>query len=45
MPKVGGKSFAYTKAGQKAAKAYARAKGKKVTQAKPYSKPKKRGKR
>lgn len=43
MPNVGGRKFAYTKSGQKAAKAYAKAKGKKVTQSKSYAK--KRGKR
>ena len=30
MPKVGKKKFAYTKAGKKIAKAYAKKKGKKV---------------
>ena len=34
MPKVGKKHFAYTKAGRKAAKAYAKKKGKKVTRKK-----------
>lgn len=31
MPKVGNKMFAYTKAGQKKAKAYAKKTGKKMT--------------
>jgi len=31
MPKVGNKSFAYTKAGEKKAKAYAKKSGKKMT--------------
>ena len=31
MPKVGNKHFAYTKAGKKAAKSYAKKTGKKVT--------------
>jgi hypothetical protein len=31
MPKVGMKKFAYTKAGKKKAKAYAKKKGKKVS--------------
>ena len=31
MPKVGKKSFAYSKAGKKAAKSYAKKTGKKVT--------------
>ncbi len=34
MPKVGGKHFAYSKAGKKAAKRYAKKTGKKVTKAK-----------
>ena len=37
MPKVGGKNFAYSKAGQKAAKTYAKKTGRKVTKAKPKS--------
>lgn len=40
MPKVGGKHFPYTKAGQAAARAYAKKTGKKVTAKKP--KPKKK---
>ena len=34
MPKVGNKHFAYTKAGKKAAKSYAKKTGKKVTDSK-----------
>lgn len=34
MPKVGGKKFAYTKAGKSAAKKYAKRTGKKITKAK-----------
>ena len=34
MPKVGGKHFAYTAAGKKKAKAYAKKTGKKMTNAK-----------
>ena len=34
MPKVGKKSFAYTKGGKKAAKSYAKKTGKKVTDSK-----------
>ena len=39
MPKVGGKTFSYDKAGRKAAKAYAKSTGKTVSQ---KSKPKKK---
>lgn len=35
MPKVGGKHFAYTKAGKKKAAAHAKKTGKKITRAKP----------
>jgi len=35
MPKVGNRHFSYTKAGQKAAKKYAKITGKKVTKRKP----------
>lgn len=35
MPKVGSKRFPYTSAGEKAAKSYAKATGKKMTVAKP----------
>jgi hypothetical protein len=34
MPKVGGKSFGYSKAGKAAAKKYAKRTGKKITKAK-----------
>ena len=34
MPKVGGKSFSYSKAGKKAAKAYGKKTGKKVSSSK-----------
>jgi|TARA_R110000823_G_scaffold309298_1_gene433417 hypothetical protein len=37
MPKVGDKHFSYSKAGQKAAKTYAKKTGSKVTKAKPKS--------
>jgi hypothetical protein len=36
MPKVGGKKFAYTAKGKKAAKAYAKKTGKKVVKKKKY---------
>ena len=36
MPKVGGKKFAYTAKGKKAAKAYAKKTGKKVVKNKKY---------
>ena len=38
MPKVGGKKFSYTKKGKAKAKAYAKKKGLKVTNAKKRSK-------
>ena len=37
MPKVGGKKFSYGKAGQKAAKTYAKKTGQKMTKVKPKS--------
>ena len=37
MPKVGDKHFAYSKAGQKAAKTYAKKTGRKITKAKSKS--------
>jgi hypothetical protein len=45
MPKVGTRKFSYTKAGKKAAKAFAKRTGKKVVNPKGYKKPtKKKGK-
>ena len=43
MPKVGKKHFAYTKKGKKAAKTYAKKRGKKVSKRKPSARS--RGKR
>ena len=40
MPKVGGKKFSYSKAGQKAAKTYAKSTGKTVTKRKRKAKAK-----
>jgi hypothetical protein len=37
MPKVGGKKFSYSKAGQKAAKTHAKKTGQSMTKAKPKS--------